>query len=143
MKRLLIFILAFVFINFILWGAQELYYMGDKSKIKEIETFLDSEEQSINALKTKIEYEDSMLDQMEKQLDSYKASGMVQTYNNLVSIFNQSLDTYKFDLSMYKTKIDNYNAKVNEVNVLIEKSGKRYYIIPIPIPTKGLRGIAK
>ena len=66
-------------------------------------------------------------------MDQYDAAGRISEYNANVDRYNALLASYNFDFTLYESKIASYNKVVNEANVLIEKSGSRWYLIPIPI----------
>jgi hypothetical protein len=76
---------------------------------------------------------------LDNQLESYKALGYIDSYNSGVNHYNGLLEQYRRDLDNYDSKLTNYNNKVDEENVLIKKSGTRWYLIPIPLPGKSVR----
>ena len=135
-KQIIGVVVIFGAINLVLWGAQEFYYREESAKIKEAEKFLQSEERVINALALKIEEQERELEQKESDLDRYESLGYVNQYNSSVDVYNLTLSVYKSNVGTYNSKIETYNKKVDEANVLIEKSGSRWYLIPIPLPGK-------
>jgi len=133
------YVIIFIVLNAILWGGQELYYYKDTKKINEIDSFLTSEKTSITALEDKISLEEDNIKSLDSRLESYQSLGYIDDYNNGVGSFNNLLETYKSDLDNYNLKLTNYNTKVDEMNVLIKKSGTRWYLIPIPLPGKSVK----
>lgn len=138
-KKILSIIIFFGAINLLLWGGQEIYYRNDTKKINEIEAYLKNEEQTINALRDKINLTEAEIGRKESQLNSFKSLGYIDEYNAGVGDFNSLLNTYKQDLDTYDSKLTSYNAKVDEANTLIKKSGSRWYLIPIPLPSKNIK----
>lgn len=135
-KQLIRLVLIFGVINFVLWGAQELYHKEDTQRIKIIEAQLEADQRDIDSLEAKIALEEAEIERKQKQLDRYKYLGSIDEYNNGVNDFNYLLAVYKSDLNAYNNKLTSYNQKVDEVNTLIKKSGSRWYLIPIPLPGK-------
>lgn len=133
-KQIIGIVIIFIIINIIFWGAQEFYYRDESSQIKETQKFLESEERSIKALSLKIDEQKNELNQKEIKLNNYESLGYIDKYNNSVDNYNFSLSLYQSNINTYKSKINTYNTKVGEVNNLIEQSGSRWYLLPIPIP---------
>lgn len=131
-KRIIGLVVVFGVINLALWGAQELYHREDTKKINEIESYLEDERRSIDALEAKINSEEAQLEGHESELNRLKSLGYIDEYNDGVDNFNSLLSAYKRDLDSYNAKLTVYNTKVDEANALIEKSGSRWYLIPIP-----------
>ena len=131
-KKILGLVVVFGIINLVLWGVQEFYHREDTNKIKEIETYLENEKLSISSLETKIIQYEQELEYRESELKGLESLGFIDKYNDEVDNFNYWLSTYKSDLDSYNAKLTEYNTKVDDVNTLIEKSGSRWYLIPIP-----------
>lgn len=138
-KRLVILALTFGILNLILWGGQEIYHSGDRRQIKEIEILLDGEKREIANLEKKIEADEANLKQTNDKLNHLKSIGSIDEYNAGVDEFNLFLEWHRQDITNYKNRLAAYNVKVDEVNVLIQKSGSRFYIIPVPLPSKNVR----
>ncbi len=133
------YILIFVVINVLLWGGQEIYHYSDTQKIKEIDSFLQTEKSLIINLEAKISSEESEIENLKSELELYKTLGYIDSYNSEVDNFNNLLEQYKSDLYDYNLKLTNYNNKVDEENILIKKSSSRWYLIPIPLPGKSAK----
>ncbi len=133
-KQFVVLLLIYAVINGVLWVGQELYYGADTKEISELETVLKNEKQTIDVIESDIAAGEAKLNQKENQLNTYKSLGDIEEYNNGVDEYNNLLQNYQSSLSNYKAKLTTYNLKIDEVNVLIKKSGTRWYLIPIPLP---------
>ncbi len=135
-KKLVGLILMFGMINLILWGGQELYYYNDTREINRIKISIENEKNEIAYLESRISSLSNEIDFKELELDRYKNANMIDKYNKEVSSYNLLLNKYNNKINIYDYKIKEYNQKIEEVNVLIKSSGSRWYLIPIPLPTK-------
>ena len=137
--KLLGIVMVFGVINLALWGCQELYYREDTKQIKEIETWLQTEQTNIKNLEVKIVSEKSELDSKQRQLNQYIGSGYTVGYISSISDYNRLVDIFKTDVNTYNKNSMFYNSKIDEVNALIKKSGTRWYLIPIPLSSKTVK----
>jgi chromosome segregation ATPase len=129
--------------NFLLWGAQELYWRDETNEIEKIDGYLDNEKPQIELLKSKINEQSSAVDvkkqNLEKLKDNLKNNRLIDQYNSDVDNYNSLLNEYKSSFDKYEAKLSEYNTKVNRVNELVKKSSSRWYIIPIPLPSKSIK----
>ena len=109
-------VVIFLTFNSLLWGAQEVYYLEDTQRLKELDSQLSSLEPSINQEKT-------LLDAKRIELTELEAYGRIDEYNDKVDVFNT-------ELTNYKKYIIIYNNQVNEYNTLNKKTETRWYLMP-------------
>lgn len=138
-KSIISVVLIYGILNLILWGGQELYYYEDTREINQIEKWLEEEKQKIFLLEQKIDSQSIEIEQEENKLTDLENRRLTTLYNSNVDSYNYLLEGYENDFDIYDEKIAKYNNKVNRFNELIKKSGSRWYLIPIPLPTKSIK----
>lgn len=129
-----LWILVYGVLNLLLWGGQELYYRGDTKKMNALETEMALEKMQIDQLEQSLTTASTTIDAKEALLNSQKAAGQIVLYNSGVDGYNSMLETYKADTNKYDAHLSAYNVKVDEYNKLVEHSGSRWWLIPIPMP---------
>jgi len=137
--QVIVMIIGFLLINALLWGGQELYYYKDTQKTKQIKAFLETDKAKIIDLENSLAQEEAEIKEIQEKANYYKNNEMREEYNSLVDDYNLKVKEYNENLAKYKSMLEEHNKKIKEVNVLIERSGKRWYLIPIPLPIKGIK----
>ena len=138
-RNFILYVLVYGLINLILWGGQELYYYKDTQEIKKIESHLENEKEQITSLESEINNQSNLLETKQKNLVSLKNNGLIDQYNAGADDYNFLLQEYESNVDIYNNRLAEYNKQVDRVNELIEKSGSRWYLIPIPIPVKSTK----
>jgi len=133
LKKIAIYAGGFILLNILLWGGQEIYYREDTAQIADAKERLSSMEVEISMLEAGISDKESEINSLEARMNQYESAGRITEYNANVDRYNSLLTSYNMDFTRYESRIAAYNNFVNETNVLIERSGSRWYLIPIPI----------
>jgi len=130
--RFILGIVVFLFLNFLLWGVQELYYLDETREINKIEEYLEKETTQLTLIEDellKLEFE---LDTKKSLMDNYLEFGNTTLYDLSIESFNSKLDDYLEKFDKYEERTSDYNEKVEELNQLYKESSSRWYLIPLP-----------
>lgn len=131
-------IIVYGAINLVLYGGQELWHKGDTDKLHVIEEFLKGKKVEMDSIEQRLVTTETDLNARKSQLDRYKAINDIYHYNLGVDSYNSLLGDYRLYLEQYNNALSIYNQKIDEGNELIKKTGTRWYVIPIPIPSKSI-----
>lgn len=160
-KGFLVLIAAYVGINVLLWGGQELYYKGTENEIEANEKRLDALKAAISTSESELALLENSQDEKGKELaklqvsldELKKEAGESKTlpgpklakykelrsnYNKHVKLFNQLGEQYDSKYSTYQDKLQEHNALVDTTNEKI-KSVHKFLLIPIPLPKRALK----
>jgi hypothetical protein len=85
-------------------------------------SFIDTEKPKIEQTNTDLTVQQNTLISQKQQLDAYRASGDVSSYNSLVTIYNSGVNSYNTALEAYRVKLSAYNQAINDYN-----SGLKYF----------------
>ena len=145
-------LVAFLFLNLILYLGQQLFHLKDNRRISEIEATLpvlativtksqesyDEEVDELGEMKKRIEYLDEELNRLLKMYPNGAPSFIVSSFNALKDEYNELVLNYKFknynlllNHASYLSLFNEYQQLVNEYNLLIQKT-KIFLLIPIP-----------
>jgi hypothetical protein len=138
-------------VNLIVWGGQKLWHYSDQKRLDEIQQVLEIERLKLDQLEATLKKLHHSLDEKEttlKQLDSTiddlaaknpnGLSGaeydgymlLIENYNKNAPLYNDSLKYYDSLHHNYLLDIGAYNSKVKEANVLANKIGTTWYVVP-------------
>jgi len=134
-KSILGFIFSFLLLNGLIYGTQEIYYMGDVEKCESIEVTLDRMKKDI--LKSDKYFESRKIEKenilsLKKKIEQ-NHSNQYTRYNSLIDSYNQGMPEYKSRLTNYNKQIDNYNDLTQKYNKLAQSAYSRWWLLPIPI----------
>ena len=124
-----------------LYGAQELYYYKDTKRIRQLEGQMSAQRPKISQIEGRLTGMDTAISSLEERMDALDAGGLIEQYNDLVDHHNELVGSYRNLVREYELETKSYNGKVGEANRLIRKSGKRWYLIPIPVPRRASRAL--
>lgn len=160
MARLLSYIVGLIVIfglgNILLHYGQEWYHRADqkeldsiKIKLNNLKNEIDTMESKIKAKNTELENKYKSIQKCKSIIKQYEIIGNSMTdmeyenYENTLTICNENIDEYNIEFTnvnsaydSYKENIDTYNSLIPKANELAKKVGSKWYIVPIPIPSR-------
>lgn len=94
----------------------------DLPMMKEMSQSLEKDKKYIEDMGDKMAKETQEIDELKKQIDTTKASGRSEDWNNSIINYNNKLVQYKKDMDEYNTKLEEYNKKYNQYKLLGDKN---------------------
>ncbi len=131
-------IIMFAVLNGVIYGAQEIYYWNDIKKCESMETKLKSLKIEISKIEEFVQLRKNKLDKI-RQLEQEIKQGLSKDYNKyqkMIDSYNLNNNTYKKYMKDYDSLIVQHNKIAREYNDLAKNAYSRWWLLPIPLPSK-------
>ncbi len=93
------------------------------ASLKATKNDIDAHQIEITTLAPALTAEESQINTVKVQMDTYYQAGQIKEYNNLVASYNNLVSKYNADLAIYQAKVNNYNVEV----VAFNNSYRQFY----------------
>ena len=149
-------IVFYLFVNFVLWGSQELYHWKDLTRINELEKIIEQKEAlatecdvQLIIFTNKLDQEGSEIETLENMMSYYEENELHEFYDMNVDKYNLIIDEYDVLYEQYQREYESCkkhfeagNSFVEEINILYEKTNK-FMLIPMPRGSakRGMKGL--
>lgn len=139
-KGLMIVLGVYLGINLGLYGIQEIAAYDDIQKIERYSIQLKEDKQKLYNYENMIHERLALRDKTDKLANDIKngVSSNLQLHHKLVYTYNDGIVLYKKDYGKYKILLKQYNKNVSYVNKLAKNAYRRWWLLPIPVPTRSM-----
>ncbi len=146
-------LIGYAVINLALVGGQKLSHQGEQAQLDEIKVGLNSENLKIKQIELQLQKMRHQLKESSSKIKNLKSrvelfeqsypqgvpaniyngySRSVAEYNARIGFYNATLAQYDVLYADYSKQVEHYNGRVAEANVLAQKIGTTYYLLPVP-----------
>ena len=140
-------------INLLLVGGQSMMHRADRAALDSLKQVLAADSAQLALLERafylrvdqlkSLESEIEVLDTWIKGVERRNPRGIpemiypqyvsrVARHNELVTEFNLRLDEHKVRSAKYSAGVDRYNSLIDSANVIAERAGTTWYLVPVP-----------
>lgn len=136
MPPIITLLLAYVILNVLIYGGQELYYWNDVKKCEQMEKQLAETKQEVKGIEdwmTQRKYNLKKINDLQKDIEQGQTNDLGK-YQELVDKYNANQTQFKHNLKEHTQKIDKYNDIVNEYNSIAKDAYSRWWLFPFPLP---------